>query len=51
MNEALTEEHRHKITLDKVDEALNALFDAINKAQSEGGEAEIPNFKKILTED
>lgn len=51
MNEALSEENKHKITLDKVDETLNVLFDAINRAQTEGGSTDIPDFKKILTED
>lgn len=41
-------ENEKKITLEKVDETLNALFDVINKVSLEGKNVKIPNFSEIL---
>lgn len=47
VSSAINEKER-KITLDSVDKTLNALFDAVNKASTEGKKIKIPNFSEIL---
>ena len=48
---ALSKDERHKISLDRIDETLGALFDAINRASYEGKKTKIPDFKRILSGD
>ena len=51
MTKALEEKKSNKITLDKIDETLDALFEAINQSKFEGKNTKIPDFKRIISGD
>ena len=48
MTDALQKKEEKRITLERVDETLNALFDAINRAQYEGSNIKVPDFQRII---
>ncbi len=48
VSKAISQNAKNKIQLERVDETLDALFQAVNEAQQKGKDARIPDFKRIM---